>query len=586
MIRVYDNQTPPIKWCLQRIFKEIELTFINSRYSETVFYHEPALYYGFGKEFSTDTFEECTPIPLNFIKILTFATRERKKKDIQNYLLKPLSKELYERLRKSYPHRHKDNREQDVNYEEILCEPQNSLFHEKELEGYPFPPDYEKWKEKIIRYTKAKRYEEAIFLLNHLFMGDADDSEAEMREELEARYCSEFNLDPGSAIYNILVVDDFFFLHIYQFSLVERHKARYDEEQGVILPKIHFHFECLAESAINKLDDNEYEMILLDIDFGQQCKGADEVAKKTRDKGIPIVMFSKFELADKYDKFQVNWGSLPRIKKDLNFKELYASLMARLEDVRRIKTNERIHHELENVRMIQQGFLPKETPNIDGLEIWGKNQSFYEVSGDYFDFIYLKKAGLFIFVIADVSGKGLPASLIMSGAYTALHAILQEKLHPERVIRRLNQIVHKITPIERFITFFYGEINLETLELHYVNAGHNAPFIVSPSGDIRELEKGGFMLGFFPEHIYESEVIELQKGDIICLYTDGVPEGLNLNSEEPDPDPTSLKDFFKIKKAWSATEIGNEIFEKLKKSSDPTKSGDDQTMVIIRVKPD
>jgi len=587
MTRVCDDQTLPIKWCLQRIFKEVELTFINSRHSESVFYNEPALYYGLSKEFYIDTFEEYIPIPFNLLEILKSAAREIKKKEVQNYLLKPLSKELYDKLRKLYPHRRKETWEQGVNYMEILCSPQDSLFYEKEFEKYPLPQTYPKWKEKIIRYTKEKRFEEAIFLLNHLFMGDVDDTEDKMREELSTRYCREFNLDPCSAVYKILVVDDFFFLHIYQFSLVERFNVRYHEETGSISPKIHFHFECNPNYAIKRFDEEKYDLILLDIDFGQQSKNAEDVAIKAREKGVPIIMFSKFDLADKYDKFQINWGSLPRIKKDLNYKELYASLLARLEDVRRIKDNERIHQELKNARIIQQGFLPKENPIIKGLEIWGKNKSCYEVSGDYFDFIHLKESNLFVFVIADVSGKGLPASLIMSGAHTGLHAILQEKSQPEIIIQRLNQIVHKITPIEKFITLFYGEINLENFELQYVNAGHNAPFIVSSSGKIRDMAQGGLVLGIFPDHIYEREVLKLEKGDTICLYTDGLAEGLNFNKELPDADTTPLKDFIKIKKEYSVSEIGEKIFERLNQSPELAsgRNSDDQTLLIIRVNP-
>lgn len=583
MIKIYDQKNLPVKWCLQRIFKDVDLTFIHCEYPEPVFYDQPGLYYGCGDESYIETFEEYIPIPFHLYMIIRFVCKEKKRMGEKKYLLKPLCKELYDKIRKMYPHRRKETWEVEVIYEEILgCVP-DSLFDD--MEKYPLPPDYDKWKGKIIRHIKTKKFEEAIFLLNHLLMGKIDDSPEEFEEEFETRYCDEFNINPGSTKYNILVIDDFFFLHVYRFSLVERFNARFDEQNNRLLPEIHFNFECNPGSAIKRFEEDLYDLILLDIDFGQQNQNAENVAIKAREKGIPIIMFSKFELADKYDKFQINWNSLPRIKKDLGYNEMYFALLRRLEEVNRIKDNERVHQELKNARLIQQGFLPQESPNIKNLEIWGKNESCYEVSGDYFDFIHLKESDIFIFVIGDVSGKGLPASLIMSGAHTSLHAILQDKPHPEQVVSRLNQIIHKITPTEKFITFFYGEIDLKTMKLHYVNAGHNTPFILSPSGEIQELEKGGLMLGIFPEHVYESDVKKLQKGDILCLYTDGVAEALNPSKDIRDADVNPLKDIIKIKKDCSASEIGEEIFEKLKHSSAYEKGNDDQTMVIVRVNP-
>jgi len=243
---------------------------------------------------------------------------------VNRYLLKTLSKEVYEPLRKDYPHRYKGKWGEEINYKEVVSENANSLLKQlKEKLPEELHLKYDEWTKKIGCFFDDAKFDEAIILLNHLFMGDIEDDSKKLDKQLENRYEKEFNIDSENAFFNILFVDDFYFLHIYQFSLIERYSAGYDEN-GQICPIIHFDFECTPKRAKEKLKQKSYDLILLDIDFGQQESKAWDVAEDALKRRIPVVMFSKFELAKKYTPF---FGkAISRIDKDLDYKEIFKKI--------------------------------------------------------------------------------------------------------------------------------------------------------------------------------------------------------------------------------------------------------------------
>ncbi len=192
---------------------------------------------------------------------------------------------------------------------------------------------------------------------------------------------------------------------------------------------------------------------------------------------------------------------------------------------------QRLEEELAIARDIQQRLLPAEPPDIPGFDFSGLNIPHAQVGGDYFDFIRLSDAEL-VLAIGDVSGKGVPAALLMANLQASLHAMVHARWPLTETVFRINNIIHANTSIDKFITFFLAILNVETRELTYVNAGHNPPMLFHKDGKMTELQEGGLILGMMSDVPYEQGTIPLQNGDLLVLFTDGVTEATNLDGEE------------------------------------------------------
>ena len=192
---------------------------------------------------------------------------------------------------------------------------------------------------------------------------------------------------------------------------------------------------------------------------------------------------------------------------------------------------ERIEEELNIARDIQQRLLPRECPGSEFIEIKGLNIPTRQVGGDYFDCIRLDDNRLAV-AIADVSGKGVPAALLMSSLHAGLHNLVGIGGDIPAMVGRLNNFIQANTGYDKFITFFYGEFDLIAKSFTYVNAGHNLPYLFRGDGSMRRLESGGLLLGMMPDMPYASETIAMQKGDLLLLFTDGVTEAKSSNDED------------------------------------------------------
>jgi sigma-B regulation protein RsbU (phosphoserine phosphatase) len=187
--------------------------------------------------------------------------------------------------------------------------------------------------------------------------------------------------------------------------------------------------------------------------------------------------------------------------------------------------------EIAEAKAIQEKLLPREIPQMPGYEIASAWQSARLVGGDYFDILPLDEKTLGI-CIADVAGKGMPAALLMSNLQAAVRGLSSLSIAPDLLCSRLNSIVHRNTESDRFITFFYGQLDGPTRRLIYVNAGHNAPFVVRSDGSHERLQEGGAVLGVFASRNYEMGAAQLYPGDRVILFTDGVTEACNPAGEE------------------------------------------------------
>jgi sigma-B regulation protein RsbU (phosphoserine phosphatase) len=224
----------------------------------------------------------------------------------------------------------------------------------------------------------------------------------------------------------------------------------------------------------------------------------------------------------------------PFTEEDRDFAETLArQALAALESARlnRLRLEkQRQDHELQIARRIQRSLFPSQVPEVPGFEVAGESRSCYEVGGDSYDWIHLGGDRLAL-VIADVSGKGTPASLLMASVHAYVQA-LAGAAAPDLVIARLNRFLFANTETSKFVTLFYAELDARSRRLSYVNAGHIPPFRLSRDGKVSRLMVGGPALGILGGASFEVGQLELEPGDALAMVTDGVTEANSPDERE------------------------------------------------------
>jgi serine phosphatase RsbU (regulator of sigma subunit) len=240
---------------------------------------------------------------------------------------------------------------------------------------------------------------------------------------------------------------------------------------------------------------------------------------------------------------------------------------------------EKMEKELELAAQIQKDFLPKEHLKCENFEIAGFNIPCYQVGGDYYDFINIDSDRLGI-VIADVSGKGISASLLMASLRAALHSEVHPQYKLENMVFKLNNFVHRSSAINTFITFLFCELNKRTGELRYINAGHNPPLIFDNKGEVHYMESCGFCLGMFPSVKYEEKRMVLNPNDMALFFTDGIVEC--QDKEKKKFNEERLIDFLKTCSHLSAGEFKDKIYNEIEVFTTGSEQMDDMTLVILK----
>lgn len=234
--------------------------------------------------------------------------------------------------------------------------------------------------------------------------------------------------------------------------------------------------------------------------------------------------------------------------------------------------------QLKNAQ-IQRNFLPDESPEFEGFDIAGRNLPTYQVGGDYYDFIPMGSNRLGV-TIADVSGKGPGAALHMVSFRTRLEVEAIPEYDIQEMTSQLNEFVHRKTDTNRFISFFFCELNNLTGELKYVNAGHNPPIVLKRTGKTERLGSCGMCLGMFPSEKYEMHAVSFEQGDIAVLFTDGITECRNEDNKE-----FGERRFVKLIRENTdclAKELMDTVFKELDLFTRGSEQMDDMTLVIIK----
>ena len=246
------------------------------------------------------------------------------------------------------------------------------------------------------------------------------------------------------------------------------------------------------------------------------------------------------------------------------------------------REKERIERELQIAHEIQKSFLPIKAPEIPGYEMAGINLPAREVGGDFYDFIDLgdNKTGI---VIADVSGKGVPAALFMGISKTLLRANVKRILDPVEALKEVNSILLDESDSGMFVTLFYAIIDSKDHSFTFINAGHNPP-ILQKKGDIQEfvlLEAKGIPVGVMEDMSLESKEIRLKENETVFLYTDGVTEAVNKKNEEFGT--TRLQDILNRETDASADALIEAVVREIKQFAGALEQFDDITMVVLKV---
>jgi serine phosphatase RsbU (regulator of sigma subunit) len=240
---------------------------------------------------------------------------------------------------------------------------------------------------------------------------------------------------------------------------------------------------------------------------------------------------------------------------------------------------EQIEYELEIASHVQQKFVPSSFPNITGLDIYAVVEQGKYVGGDYCDLIKLGDDRLLI-VVADVSGNGVPAALIMAEVRASIHLLAQMEIELEKLVERLNILLFHSTQKKHFVTFFAAEIDTSKQIISYVNAGHPSPLIYA-NGDIRCLKKGTIPLGVqttLPNLIKQVE--EFRAGSTIVSYTDGLLE--QFNSVEEQYGEQRLYKYFQSSFQLDAQPFAQSLLEEVKNFSKGRTLDDDVGLVVVK----
>jgi sigma-B regulation protein RsbU (phosphoserine phosphatase) len=239
---------------------------------------------------------------------------------------------------------------------------------------------------------------------------------------------------------------------------------------------------------------------------------------------------------------------------------------------------ERLDKELQVAAEIQRSLIPQQMPDLPFLDIAAAYLPCKEVGGDFYDFMQLDE-NRFIFIIADVSGKGIPGAMVVSNMQATLRGLLQYSSDLLSVVKRLNETIIRTTIAGRFITFFIGLYDHQQSTITFVNAGHNPPLIIDERDNIKELSTGGIFIGFTPWE-YQSETVPFNQGHTFVMYTDGLVESMNEREEEFGLD--ALKKIITTSRHNGSASLKDEIIRQVKNHIGTKPLEDDFTLMISR----
>ena len=239
----------------------------------------------------------------------------------------------------------------------------------------------------------------------------------------------------------------------------------------------------------------------------------------------------------------------------------------------------KLEEDLRVARDIQEKLLPKEDPHVEGYDIAGYSLPAKEVGGDYYDFIEIDDSRLAL-CLGDISGKGIPASLLMANLQATLRGQAVSCASCAECLKKSNRFLYHSTNIQKFATLFYAVLDTKNDQLCYSRAGHPPPVFLKSDNSMKKLNAGGMVLGFQEEVNYNQESIELEKGDLFVIYSDGVTEA--GDPAEESFDEWRLEDIIKKNRDKSSRELIVSIIGAIESFSGQKIQRDDMTLLVVK----
>ncbi len=246
---------------------------------------------------------------------------------------------------------------------------------------------------------------------------------------------------------------------------------------------------------------------------------------------------------------------------------------------------ERLEEEMHLARSIQERLLPQQLPAVEGADLAALNLPSRFVAGDYYDALRLDDNRVLV-AVADVSGKGIPASLLMANLQACLHLVAASlsagTVDLPTATQRVNRVIHRNTGLTMFITFFWGIYDRRDGGFRFVNAGHNPPLAVRAAGGIDELQEGGVLLGVLAEAPYAEGHTTLEEGDVLVLYTDGVTEAWSATDADDEFGEERLTETVRAHREQCADGVMDALREAVRTHTGGGPLDDDLTVVVLK----
>ncbi len=352
-----------------------------------------------------------------------------------------------------------------------------------------------------------------------------------------------------------------------------------------------FLFARSGADAVAKLEvERDVELVLTDINM-PEMDGLTLLAKidELNAKALKSVVVSAYGDMENI-RVAMNRGAFDFVTKPINLDDLEKTIHKALRESAIIKealhTRDQlvaIRQELNVATEIQMSMLPRAFPSAEerrGIDIFATMQPAKEVGGDLYDFFIVGEHRIG-FVIGDVSGKGVPAALMMGISRTLLRGAGREGLSAHDCLARVNRIISEEILPSMFVTVFYGIFDTQTGELEYCSGGHNPPYLLGHDGTLKALnEAGGLPLGVLSDAKYSSARVQLRANDAVVVYTDGVTEATDLKEEEFGE--KRLEDLLSRLKAQPAKAIVHETVAAVQAFAEGVPQRDDITCLALR----
>jgi sigma-B regulation protein RsbU (phosphoserine phosphatase) len=339
-------------------------------------------------------------------------------------------------------------------------------------------------------------------------------------------------------------------------------------------------------AVLDAIKQQKFDLVLMDLNYARDTtsgkEGLDLISSiQALDNDLPIVVMTAWATVDLAVE-TMRLGVRDFVEKPWENSRLLRKLRTQIEQGQlRRREHDREHQfrlELLEAREIQRGLMPRRMPNLNGFSLASAWQPAHDVSGDYLA-AYKFNESRAALCVADVAGKGLPAALLMSNMQAALKSFASETISPSELCEKLNRLMCGNTPLRKFVSCFYGDLDVSNRTMTFTNAGHNPPFLMRRNGECIRLDDGGCVIGAFPESKFTQGEIRFDGCDKLVLFTDGVTEARNASGEEFGEERLEAR--LRSYRGCNAAELRTAILEEVKEFCADNFDDDAALMVVI-----